>query len=127
MKVFFLYVAFSFLIFCTAHAQDYIEQKEITLTVIKYFESNQIVEIYNLFDDTMKAAITVEEMDKIWNSLPLKCGAYLGSGDAVATKVQGLVVVNQFLDFEITDLDIRLAFNSENQISGLFFVPPVKK
>ena len=127
MKIFFVSAAFSLLTVCNTHAQEYSEQKEITTTVIQYFESNQIEDIYDLFDDTMKVAVTIEELENIWNSLPTKCGAYLGSGDAVASKVQGMVVVNQFLDFEITDLDIRLAFNFENKISGLIFVPPVKK
>ena len=107
--------------------QHYQEQKEITSKVIEHFEANEIAAIYELFDITMKEATSEEKLTDIWNSLPLQCGAYLGNGESVASEVQGMIVVNQLLDFETIDLDIRLAFNSENQISGLFFVPPVKK
>jgi len=108
-------------------AQDYQTQKEIPRKVIEHFETHKTEAIYALFNDTMKAAITKDKLAEIWNSLPLQCGAYLGYGESVASEVQGMIVVNQLLDFETIDLDIRLAFDTENQISGLFFVQPVKK
>ena len=108
-------------------AQDHQIQKDITIKVIEYFETHECEAIYALFDDTMKAAITADKLADIWNSLPLQCGAYLGYGESVASKIQGMIVVNQLLDFKMIDMDIRLAFDTENQISGLFFVPPVKK
>jgi len=108
-------------------AQDYSEQKEITKKVIGYFKSGQFSEIHELFDDRMKTAITTERLNEIWKNLPLQCGEYIEDGEAIASEVQGLVVVNHLLDFENIDLDLRLAFNPENQVSGLFFVPPIKK
>ena len=123
----YLLIIFLFCGFSTVLAQDYSKQKEITQQVIEYFEGNQISEIYALFDDTMKSAISEQKLDEIWKSLPSQCGNYLGSGDAIASLVQGIVVVNQLLDFEKTDLDIRLAFSDRNKISGLYFVQPVKK
>ena len=127
MKIFFTILVFSYTTFYAAYAQNFTEQKEITEKVIQFFEENQTDEIFKLFDDTVKGAISEEKLSDIWNTLPLQCGSYLGSGDAIASEVQGLVVVNQLLDFENTDLDIRLAFTAEKQISGLFFVAPVKK
>lgn len=127
MKFFCTIFIFCFLYFSPVSAQDYVSQLEITQKVIAHFEVNETVKIYELFDDTMKGAITVEKLEEIWKSLPAQCGGYLGSGEAMASEVQGMVVVNQLLDFENVDLDIRLAFNDQNQISGLFFVSPVKK
>jgi len=108
-------------------AQDFSTEKEITNKVVLHFEVNEVTEIYNLFDDKMQSELPPEKLSQIWNSLSLNCGNYLGSGNSVASKIQGYVVVNQFLDFEKMDLDLRLAFNDEQKISGLFFVPPVKK
>ena len=126
MKCLILLIAYSSS-FALVSAQNYEEQKEITEKVIEHFEANEISAIYARFDETMKAAIAEEKLSEIWKSLPLQCGAYLGRGKSVASEVQGMIVVNQLLDFEMTDLDIRLAFNEQNQISGLFFVAPVKK
>lgn len=111
----------------SALAQDYTTQKDITNKVIGYFEQDQTSEIYALFDETMQSAITIEKLSEIWKTLPAQVGKYIGSGEAVASEVQGLVVVNHFLDFENVDLDLKLAFNKQNQISGLFFVPAAKK
>lgn len=111
----------------SALAQDYTTQKDITNKVIGYFEQDQTSEIYALFDETMQSAITIEKLSEIWKTLPAQVGKYIGSGEAVASEVQGMVVVNQFLDFENVDLDLKLAFNKQNQISGLFFVPAAKK
>jgi hypothetical protein len=111
----------------SANAQDYTEQKEITKQVIGNLESENFSEIYTLFDDKMKAAISVDKLREIWKTLPLQCGKYIKNGKAIASEVHGFIVVNHFLDFENVDLDLRLAFDAENQISGLFFVPPVKK
>ena len=108
-------------------SQEYKQQMDITKKIIGHFEANEIEEIYDYFNDTMKAAITKDKLTEIWNLLPLQCGAYLGHGESIASEVQGMIVVNQLLDFETIDLDIRLAFDEDNQISGFFFVPPVKK
>ena len=127
MKIFFISaIAFSISIY-SSFAQEYKRQKEITKEVIEHFEANETEAIYALFNDAMKAAISEDKLAEIWNSLSLQCGAYLGHGESVASEVQGMIVVNHLLDFETIDLDIRLAFDAQNQVSGLFFVPPVKK
>ena len=111
----------------SADAQDFIYQKDITQKVIDHFEINEIGEIYDLFNENMKAAITLEQLGDLWPSLVVQCGEYHGDGSSIAYEVQGMVVVNQFLDFENIDVDIRIAFDKDDKIGGLFFVPPVKK
>jgi hypothetical protein len=126
MRIAYIIVAFT----CVSYAvlaQDFTVEKEITQKVIDHFEVNEIDQIYDLFNENMQAAISKEELGIIWQSLAAQCGVYHGSGSTIASKVQGMVVVNQFLDFEKTDVDIRLAFDEDNKIGGLFFVPPVKK
>ncbi len=127
MKVFML--TFIYALFCIVplYSQDHSEDKEIMNRVIGFFVAGEASSIYNLFDDTMKGAITADKLTEIWTSLQQQYGKYLGTGDAISIESQGYVIVNQLLDFETTDLDIRLAFNSTHQISGLFFVPPVSK
>jgi len=127
MKYFLSILFFNLIILLSANSQDYNEQKEITKKVIGFFISGQYADIHGLFDDQMKLAISSQRLEKIWNSLPIQCGKFLAPGDVIVTEMQEMIVVNQLLDFENVDLDIRLALNSNNQISGLFFVPPVKK
>ena len=126
MRIANIILAFTCLAFTTL-AQDFTLQKEITQKVINHFEINEVDQIYEYFNDDMKAAISKEELGDLWQSLASQCGAYHGSGSTIASKVQGMVVVNQFLDFDKIDVDIRLAFDDDNKIGGLFFVPPVKK
>lgn len=119
-------ILINFIVLFSVAAQEYTIQKEITEKVIAYFENDQTTEIYALFDETMQAAITKEKLSEIWKTLPSQVGNYVGSGEAVASVVQGMVIINHFLDFENVDLDLKLAFNEQNQISGLFFVPAKK-
>ena len=127
MRIIILVVLFNIIPIISSLAQDYAAQKKITEEVVGYFEDGKYADIYALFDETMKSSISTEKLGEIWSSLPVQCGKYIGAGDAIASEVQGYVVVNHYLDFENVDLDLRLAFNANNQISGLFFVPPVKK
>ena len=125
MKI--IYIIALIIVAYPAKAQDFISQKDITQKVIDHFEINEIEEIYELFNENMKAAITLDQLGDLWPSLAVQCGAYHGYGSAIASEVQGMVVVNQLLDFENIDVDIRIAFDKDNKIGGLFFVPPVKK
>ncbi|MDZ7606572.1 MAG: DUF3887 domain-containing protein [Cyclobacteriaceae bacterium] len=95
--------------------------------MINQLSTGQNVMVYNRFDDNMKAAITLEKLGEIWPALLTQCGKFIGSGESIVAESQGYVVVNQLIDFESTDLDLRIAFNNEQKISGLFFMPPVKK
>lgn len=108
-------------------AQDFSAQKSITKNVVTYFENGQTLAIYDLFDETMKSAITAEKLAEIWKTLPSQVGNYVGDGEATASEAQGMIVVNHMLDFENIDLNLKLAFNQENKISGLFFLPVEKK
>lgn len=127
MKKPLILILVNLIIIFSAGAQEYAQQTDITAKVVSYFEQEQIPEIYALFDETMQSAITIEKLSEIWKTLPTQVGNYIGSGEAVASEVQGMVVVNHFLDFENVDLDLKLAFNEQNKISGLFFVPAAKK
>lgn len=109
------------------HAQQYDSELKITGEVIDYFTMGQTSVVYNLFDDTMKSSLTSEKLVEIWTTLTAQCGKFIGSGKSAVVESQGYVVVNKLIDFEKTDLDIRIAFNKQKQISGLFFVPPVDK
>ena len=127
MKNLLFLILVNFFVIFSVVAQDYSGQKDITKKVVNYFESGQTSEIYALFDETMKSSITVGKLDEIWSTLPAQVGKYLGSGEAIASEAQGYIVINNFLDFENIDLELKLAFNNQNQISGLFFVPAKKK
>jgi len=108
-------------------AQEHSEEIQITGEVINQLASGKTSLVFDRFDDNMKEAITIEKLAEIWPTLIAQCGKYNGSGESIVVESQGYVVVNQLIDFETTDLDIRIAFNKDKLISGLFFVPPVKK
>ncbi len=126
MKSIFVLLVLS-LAWIPVNGQDFTKQKEVAQGVIKHFEGGETNQIYALFDSTMRASITADKLNEIWKSLPSQFGNYLGSGDAVTFEAQGMKVINTFMDFEKADLDLRLAFNEKNEISGLFFLPAQKR
>ncbi len=111
----------------SVNGQDFTKQKEIAQKVIHHFEGGETDQIYALFDSKMKSSITADKLSEIWKSLPAQCGNYVGAGDASTFEAQGMKVVSTFLDFEKADLDLRLAFNKNLEISGLYFFPAQSK
>jgi dienelactone hydrolase len=75
------------------------------------------------FDKTMKEALSPAKLQGIWQSLIGQVGAFKRVSGVRTEKSQGhdIVIVN--CEFDKANLDIRLAFNEAQQISGLFFLP----
>jgi len=79
------------------------------------------------FDQTMKAAMPAEKLQHTWESIIAQVGPFkrqVGTRTEKATQQgQQYDVVFVTTEFEKAMLDIRVVFNSTQQIAGLFFAP----
>lgn len=79
------------------------------------------------FDATMKAALPEEKLRQVWESLIAQLGPFKRQVSVRTEKVQQYDVVFVTCEFEKSSLygklDVKVVFNSERQISGLFVVP----
>lgn len=72
------------------------------------------------FDETMKRVLPAEKLKATWEGLLAAAGPYRGQLRTRTAFEQGYDIVFVTCDFEQADLDIRLVFNSEGKISGMW-------
>jgi len=75
------------------------------------------------FDDTMLKAAPAATLKKIWEQLLGQVGAYQEQLDARAEQTGEYTSFYVTTQFEEANIDIQVVFNSQGQISGLFFMP----
>ena len=75
------------------------------------------------FDDTMKGAMPPEKLEESWQSLLGQVGSFKKQVSTKEVREQGFGVVYVTCEFERGTINIKVVFNSEKQISGLWFVP----
>ncbi|HZO14675.1 MAG TPA: alpha/beta fold hydrolase, partial [Polyangiaceae bacterium] len=76
------------------------------------------------FDDTMRSALPVAQLTQVWASLETQLGAFDRIGITRRRRVQGLDVVLVRMAFARGEVDLKIVFDAEERIAGLFVVPP---
>lgn len=75
------------------------------------------------FDSAMKDVFPSELLRDTWNSLILQVGAFQKQTGTHMEKIEGYEIIYVTCEFEHSMIDIKVVFNAENQVAGLFFVP----
>ncbi len=75
------------------------------------------------FDDTMKGVMPEAELEGAWQSLLGKVGRFQKVIGVSQKKEQGYDVVLVTCRFEKAELDIKVVYNNQRQVSGLWFLP----
>jgi hypothetical protein len=96
---------------------------ETSTLIIKSFETNQFDKIVATFDQTMKTALPSEKLQFIWKDILQISGNYLKYSEITEDKIQQYDVNYVLCHFENLNLKLKLVYNKEHQVAGLFFVP----
>ena len=117
--ILFLMLAFAGVV---AKAQDTTRCKSLSYDVIRMFQTSQTDSIYDLFDKKMKSALSKDKLKMIWP-------AFISDDDFVKIdnrrirSYQGYLLTETNLVFTKKTYTMRLAFDKETHIAGMFFVP----
>jgi len=114
------------LIFCALGTIMFAQENrniEISKLVINSFQKNEFSKIIETFDQNMKAALPAEKLKLVWDDLNSKCGKFQKMGEITVGKIQTYDVTYTLCHFENMKLKIKLVFDKDNKIAGLFFVP----
>lgn len=76
------------------------------------------------FDSVMTDALPPEKLREAWESLILQNGEFKALAGVRSDKAGQYDVVFVTCEFEGADQDVKVVFNDEKQVSGLFFVRP---
>jgi hypothetical protein len=75
------------------------------------------------FTSQMAAALTAERLGQVWAGLKQQAGEYQSEISAQTAMQQGFTAVTIGCQFERVALDMIVAFDADNKIAGLRFVP----
>ena len=78
---------------------------------------------FSSFDDTMKNALPEARLKQTWEQLIAQVGAFQQQTGMRTTEAKGYFIVFVSCQFEKAAIDVRVVFNNQAQISGLFFSP----
>ena len=126
-SVYFLLVLF-FISFQIFYCQTKEASKECDLTdlakeFVELLSKEDFSNAVKKFDEKMKKVMTPEKLQITWKSLISKIGPYKKQVDVRTEKDKQHDIVFVTCEFEKTTIDIKVVFNSEKQIAGLWFVP----
>lgn len=100
---------------------------ELAAQANKLFEAlrnKQAESVYDTFDDTLKKAITAEQLNQFWDKFVEQAGPFKSLGPVRVFKAGQFDVRILPLTFEKTQLDLWISFNATKQIAGFRTYPP---
>lgn len=90
---------------------------------VVFLKEGKFDKAYELFNEQMTEAMTVGQLEATWNGLIGEVGGYKDiTGTRIATEA-GYEVVYVTTEFEKTSLDVKVVFDEESKIAGLWFRP----
>ncbi|UCC23521.1 MAG: DUF3887 domain-containing protein [Planctomycetota bacterium] len=75
------------------------------------------------FDETMKNALPPEKLQELWESTVAQMGNFKSQLGTRTEKQDDFNIVLVTCEFENGALDVKVVYNAENQVAGLFFTP----
>jgi dienelactone hydrolase len=99
------------------------EQRAITEQVLDDLMTGKVDATYALFNETMKKAITAEQLKGLWPQIELQYGAFDYLQGIQQSTVQGYSVNTATCVFENGTLLINVAFDDSGNIAGLTMAP----
>jgi hypothetical protein len=75
------------------------------------------------FDPTMKQRLPADKLAGSWKDLIAKAGAFRKQDGVRTAKEQGYDVAYLACEFERATLDVKVVFDQQGQVTGLWMVP----
>ena len=97
--------------------------KSINQKTIRQFQANQTDSVTSYFNDDMRGRLSAAELSKIWSELESGIGKLQSIGESKGMQFEAYYQIETQLRFEKKNLRYRLAFDKNNRISGMYFIP----
>jgi uncharacterized protein len=98
--------------------------EELGASVVKWIAAGENAKVRALFDDAMQKALPTDaSVSEMWGALQAKAGKFKRFIEAKGSQQGGYAVVLATCDFEGSPMDLRLVFDKEKKLAGIFMVP----
>jgi hypothetical protein len=101
-------------------AQDF---AALAKDVAQELAARQYDKVEARFDATMASALSLEKLQSFWDGVLSQQGAFKAVTSTAMVEHQGYHVVTLTCSFEKGPLNLRLAFDKDSKIAGLFLLP----
>lgn len=105
------------------NAQDSSTCVAITSKTLEFLKAGQADSVVKFFDKTMEKSLTAESLNQIWAGLQTSAGQLKSIEKTKITPYDKYFLSETSLVFEGRTFKYRLSFDSDNKISGMYFVP----
>lgn len=89
--------------------------------LVELLGKEQFVVAVTQFDAPLKKTLPADKLGEHWTALTGKVGAFKKQNDATYEKTQEFDVITIPCDFDKASLDVRVVFNADKQVTGLYF------
>ncbi|MEN8098283.1 MAG: alpha/beta fold hydrolase [Chloroflexota bacterium] len=94
-----------------------------SLSMLAQFEAGDFESVVAQFDQTMKDALSVDQLQKTWIDLNQQTGEFVEILNTRELSQEPYSVVIVTCQFETMIIDVQTAYNEVGEISGLYFRP----
>jgi len=95
----------------------------LAITFVNLLEEGKFEDAAELFNEQMAEALPPQELEAAWNDLTGRIGEFKEITEVKVTEEKGYRVVYATCDFAKTALDVKIVFDDDGKIAGLWFVP----
>ncbi|KQC14573.1 MAG: hypothetical protein APR63_13930 [Desulfuromonas sp. SDB] len=92
-------------------------------TFIQHMVKGEFQQAAENFDQAMKEAMSVQDLEDLWETMNLQIGLFLEVKEYRYEKYEQFDVIFAICSFEKMDVKFRIVFDSLQQIAGLGFLP----
>ncbi len=96
---------------------------DIAVQFVNDLEQKNYSEAVQMFDETMSNVLPADKLGQTWESLPAKLGQFRQIASTRVEKIAGFDTVFVTCEFAKSYIDTKVVFDSQKQITGLWFVP----
>ena len=113
----------SFFVFISLIATSQTNQ-ELFVSLIQKLQRAQYDSCQTMFDTSVTNQINSDMLKNIWESIPKYLGEYKSYAEISTEKMDSIETVSIRCVFTKTKMDLKLSFNLQQKIIGIFFTPP---
>ncbi len=96
---------------------------ELGSQFVQQLADGEYEEAFAQFDDTMKEALPLADLEQTWLAVQAQVGDYVQEVDWARETDDPYEIAIITGEFANAYIDIRVVFNADEQVSGLFFQP----
>ncbi len=96
---------------------------KISNEILGNLVEEKFTDVRSDFNGKMLNALSMEQIEALWKGLVSQFGSYTSAGETLSDKIEEYRVVYTILKFEKSPLKLKVVFDQDDKVAGLFLIP----